>query len=206
MLSRTQILVSQIRRVIHEVRDMNKYIGNNRKQQSNNLSRQEDLPHMHNPSPHNDERNGGDCKYSANNRYEPQSQGEHDRPCSPEYHEQNPPLFPPEPAPRTPEPKTTHTYPEVWSHSTSDSSSLVDSCPLDDTSDPFSSCNSSSSKSPSEEEMDSREGMDMAEECLDLEGGGGTGMAKDCSSGEELRGDGAAPIQQVQGWDLKKDR
>ena len=53
--------------------------------------------------------------------------------------------------------------------------------------------------------MDSREGMDMEEECLDLEGGGGTGMAKNCSSGEELRGDGAAPIQQVQGWDLKKD-
>ena len=26
----------------------------------------------------------------------------------------------------------------------------------------------------------------MAEEFLDLEGGGGTGMAKDCSSGEEL--------------------
>ena len=38
-MSRTQILVSQIRRVIHEVRDMNKYIGNNRRQQSNNLSR-----------------------------------------------------------------------------------------------------------------------------------------------------------------------
>ena len=51
-----------------------------------------------------------------------------------------------------------------------------------------------------------REGMDTAEECLDLEGGGGTGMVKHCSSGEELRGDGAAPIQQVQGWDLKKDR
>ena len=47
--------------------------------------------------------------------------------------------------------------------------------------------------------------MDRAEEHPDLEGGGGTGMAKDCSSGEELRGDGAAPIQQVQGWDLKKD-
>ena len=53
MLSRTQILVSQIQRVIHEVRDINKYIGNNKKQQSNNLSKQEDLPHMHNPSPHN---------------------------------------------------------------------------------------------------------------------------------------------------------
>ena len=51
-----------------------------------------------------------------------------------------------------------------------------------------------------------REGMDTAEEFPDLEGGGGTGMAKDCSSGEELRGNGAAPIQQVQGWDLKKDR
>ena len=62
--------------------------------------------------------------------------------------------------------------------------------------------------------------MDRAEERPDLEGGGGTGMAKDCSQeeelrgemttdcsqGEELRGDGAAPIQQVQGWDLKKDR
>ena len=46
----------------------------------------------------------------------------------------------------------------------------------------------------------------VEEECLDLEGRGGTGVAKDCSSGEELRGDGAAPIQQVQGWDLKKDR
>ena len=53
--------------------------------------------------------------------------------------------------------------------------------------------------------MDSREGMDTAEEFPDLEGGGGTGMAKDCSLGEELRGNGAAPIQQVQGWDLKKD-
>ena len=53
---------------------------------------------------------------------------------------------------------------------------------------------------------DSREGMDTAEEFPDLEGGRGTGMAKDCSLGEELRGNGAAPIQQVQGWDLKKDR
>ena len=138
--------------------------------------------------------------------YEPQSQDEHDRPCNPGYHEQNPPLSPPGPVPRNPEPRTTHTYPEVWPHSTSDPSSLVDSCPLDDTSDPSSSCNSSLSEPPSEEETDSREGMDMAEEFLDLEGGGGTGMVKDCSSGEELRGDGAAPIQQVQGWDLKKDR
>ena len=54
-MSQTQILVSQIRRVIHEVCDMNKYIRNNREQQSNNLSKQEDLPHMHNPSPHNNE-------------------------------------------------------------------------------------------------------------------------------------------------------
>ena len=91
-LSRTQILVSQIRRVIHEVRDMNKYIGNNRNQQSNNLSKQEDLPHMHNPNPHNNEQNGGDYKYSANSKYEPQSQDEHDRPCNPGYHEQNPPF------------------------------------------------------------------------------------------------------------------
>ena len=84
-LSRTQILVSQIRRVIHEVRDMNKYIGNNKKQQSNNLSKQEDLPHMRDPSPHNDERNGGDYKYSANSMYEPQSQDEHGKLSEPLY-------------------------------------------------------------------------------------------------------------------------
>ena len=68
-----------------------------------------------------------------------------------------------------------------------------------------SSCNSSLSELPSEEETDSREGMDTEEEFLDLEGCRGTGMVKDCSLGEELRGDGAAPIQQVQGWDRKKD-
>ena len=205
-LSRTQILVSQIRRVIHEVCDMNKYIGNNRKQQSNNLSKQEDLPHVYNPSPHNDERNEGDYKYSANSMYEPQSQDEHGKLCNPKYHEQTLPLSPPEPAPKTPKPGISHTYPEVSSRSASDSSSLADSCLSDDISDPSSSCNSSWSELPSEEETDSREGMDMAEEFPDLEGGGGTGRAKDCSLGEELRGDGAAPIQQVQGWDLKKDR
>ena len=136
---------------------------------------------------------------------EPQSQGEHGKLCNPRYHEQTLPLSPPELAPRTPEPGINHTYPEASSRSASDSSSLADSCPSDSISDPSFSCNSSLSESPSEEETDSREGMDTAEEFPDLEGGGGTGMAKDCSSGEELRGDGAAPIQQVQGWDLKKD-
>ena len=139
-LSQTQFLVSQIRRVIHEVRDMNKYIGNNKKQQSNNLSKQEDLPHMHSPSPHNDERNGGDCKYSANSMYEPQSQGEHGKLYNPRYHGQILPLSLPKPAPRTPEPGTSHTYPDTSSRSASDSSSLVDSCLSDNTSDSSSSC------------------------------------------------------------------
>ena len=160
---------------------------------------------MHNPSPRNDEQNGGDYKYSANSMCEPQSQDEHGKLCNPRYHEQTLPLSPPEPAPKTPEPGISHTYPEASSHSASDSSSLAGSCLSGNISDPSSSCNSSLSELPSEEEMDSREGMDTAEEFLDLEGGGGTGMAKDCLSGEELRGDGAAPIQQVQGWDLKKD-
>ena len=204
-VSRTQLLLCQIKRVIHDVHDINKYIGNNKKQQSNNLPKPGDPPHKHRPSPHNNEQSEEGCKYSVSNKYEPRSQDEHDRLCNPGYHEQTPPLSPPEPVPRNPEPETIHTYPEVLLHSTSDSSSLADSCPLDNTSDPSSSCNSSLSELPSEEETDSREGMDMEEEFLDLEGGGGTGMAKDCSSGEELRGDGADPIQQVQGWDLKKD-
>ena len=136
---------------------------------------------------------------------EPQSQDEHDRLYNPRYHEQTPPLSPPEPVPRNPEPETSHTYLGASSRSTSGSSSLADSCPLDNTSDPSSSCNSSLSELPSEEEMDSREGMDTAEEFLDLEGCRGTGMGKDCSLGEELRGNEADPIQQVQGWDLKKD-
>ena len=38
-----------------------------------------------------------------------------------------------------------------------------------------------------------------------LDGGGGTGRARDSPVGEELRGDGALPIQQVQGWEWKKD-
>ena len=160
---------------------------------------------MHKPSPHSDERNGEGCKYSANSRYKPRSQGEHGRLYNPRYHEQTLLLSPLEPVPKIPEPGTSHTYPEASPHSTSDSSSPADSCPSDGTSDPSSSCNSSSSELPSEEETDSREGMDTAEEFLDLEGGGGTGMAKDCSLGEELRGNGADPIQQVQGWDLKKD-
>ena len=220
LVSRTQLLVSKIRKVIQEVRDINKYIGKRKIQQSNNLFKQEDLPHRHNPSPHNDEQNGGGCKYSAGNRCAPQFQGEHDKPCNLRCHEWILPLAPPEPVPEIPEQETSHTYPEASSRSTSDSSSLADSCPSGDIADPSSSCNSSSSKLPSEEVTDSREGMDRAEERPDLEGGGGTGMAMDCSSeeesrgemtmdcsrGEELRGDGAAPIQQVQGWDLKKDR
>ena len=188
--------------MIQEVYDMNKYIGKDKKQQSNNLSRQEDLPHKHSPSPHNDERNGGDCKYSANNKYIPQFQGEHGMLCNPRYHEQTLPLSPPEPIPKTPEQEINHTYLEALSRSASDSSSLADSCSSDNISDRSSSL----SELPSEEETDSREGMDRAEKHPDLEGGGGTGMAKDCSLGEELRGNGAAPIQQVQGWDLKKDR
>ena len=191
--------------MIHEVHDMNKYIGNNKKQQSNNLSKPGDSPHKHKPSLHNDEQSEEGCKYFAGSKCEPQSQGEHDKPYNPKYHEQIPPLFPLEPVPKILEPKTTHTYLEASPHSISDSSSPADSCPLDDTSDPSSSCNSSLSELPSEEETNSREGMDTAEEFLDLEGGRGTGMGKDCSPGEELRGDGAAPIQQVQGWDLKKD-
>ena len=205
LVSQTQLLLHQIKRVIHDVCDINKYIGNNKKQQSNNLSKPGDLPHKHRPNPHNDEQSEEGCKYSVSSRCEPWSQDEYDRLCNPRYHEQTPPLSPPELVPRNPEPETSHTYLGASSHSTSGSSSLADSCPSGDTSDPSSSCKSSSSKLPSEEETDSREGMDMAEEFLDLEGGGGTGMAKDCSSGEELRGDGANPIQQVQGWDLKKD-
>ena len=185
---------------------MNKYIGKNKTQQSNNLFRQEDLPHKHNPSPHNDEQNGGGCKYSANSMCAPQFQDEHDKPCNPKCHGQTLPLSPPEPTPKTPEQETNPTYPEALSRSASDSSSLADSCSSDDIAGPSSSCNSSSSKLPSEEVTDSREGMDRAEERPDLEGGGGTGMAKDCSWGEELRGDGAASIQQVQEWNLKKDR
>ena len=185
---------------------MDKYIGKDKIQQSNNLFRQEDLPHKHSPSPHNDEQNGGGCKYSADNTCTPQFQDEHDKPCNPKCHGQTLPLSPPEPTPKTPEQETNRTYPEASSRSASDSSSLADSCSSDNIAGPSSSCNSSSSELPSEEVMDSREGMDRAEEHPDLEGGGGTGMAKDCSLGEELRGDGAAPIQQVQGWDLKKDR
>ena len=171
-LSRTQLLICQIKRVIHEVRDMNKYIGNNKKQQSNNLSKPGDLPHKHRPSPHNDERSEEGCKYFVSNRCKPRSQGEHDRLYNPRYHEQTPPLSPPEPVPRTSEPETSHTYLEASPHSTSNSSSPADSCPSDNTSDPSSSCNSSSSELPSEEETDSRAGMDTVEEFLDLEGGG----------------------------------
>ena len=54
-LSQTQLLVSKIQRIIQEVCDINKYIGKGKTQQSNNLFRQEDLPHKRNPSPHNDE-------------------------------------------------------------------------------------------------------------------------------------------------------
>ena len=184
---------------------MNKYIGNQKKQQSNNLSKPGDPPQMHRPSPHSNERNEEGCKYSASSMCEPRSLDEHGRLYNPRYHGQTPLSSPPEPVPRIPEPETSHTYPEASPCSTSDSSSPADSCPSDDTSAPSSSCNSSSSKLPSEEETDSRAGMDTAEEFLNLGGGGGTGMGKNCPSGEELRGNGAAPIQQVQGWDLKKD-
>ena len=48
--------------------------------------------------------------------------------------------------------------------------------------------------------------MDKEEEGrLDLDGGGGMGMAGEFLSGEELRGEGLLPIQQVQGWEWKKD-
>ena len=49
--------------------------------------------------------------------------------------------------------------------------------------------------------MDKDEG-----EPLDLDGGGGMRMAGELLSGEELRGEGLLPIQQVQGWEWKKDR
>ena len=72
-MSQTQLLICQIKRVIHEVRDMNKYIGNNKKQQSNNLSKPGDLPHKHRPSPHNDERSEEGCKYFVSSKCEPWS-------------------------------------------------------------------------------------------------------------------------------------
>ena len=86
VLSQTQLLLCQIKRVIHDVRDINKYIGNNKKQQSNNLSTPGDPPHKHRPSPHNNEQSGEGCKYSVSNKYKPRSQDEHDKLCNPGYH------------------------------------------------------------------------------------------------------------------------
>ena len=219
VLSRTQLLLTKISQVVQEVRDINKYIGN-KKTGSNNLFKPKGPPYKHKTSPGNDEQNGEDCKYFGGNKNMPQYQDPPDKPYTLKHCERGPPTSLPIPVLEPPAPGTIHAYPEAWSHSTSDSSSLVEPCSEDDISDPSSFCNSWPSDSPSGV-MDSREGMDEgAGERLDLEGGGGTGIAKDCSQGEELRGEtmidcpwgeelrgeGAAPIQQVQGWDLKKDR
>ena len=185
---------------------MNNYIHKIRRTKGNNLSKLRGLPHKHKTSPHNDEQSGEDYKYSGDNKCMPQYQYPTGKPYIPEHHEINPPSFLPIPVPKPLEPRTNHAYFEASTRSTSSSSSLSEPCSEDDISDPSSSCSSSSSDSPSVE-MDSREGMDREEgEHPDLDGGGGMGRVIDSPVGEELRGEGALPIQHVQGWEWKKER
>ena len=181
----------------YQVRDINEYIRT-KKTEPNNLFTQKDPPYKHKTSPDNDEQNGEDCKYSGGNRNMPQCQDPPDKPYTLKHCERDPPSSLPIPALEPPAPETVHAYPEAWLYSTSDSSSLVEPCSEDDISDPSSSCSSWLSDSPSEV-MDSREGMDKVEEGRpDLDGGGGMGRAGELLAGEELRGEGLLPIQQVQ--------
>lgn len=166
----------------------------------------EDLPYKHKKDLYNDVQSDEGYKYSGDNKYILQCQYPTDKPYVPRNHEKDPLASPPLSAPSPPAPRTTHAYPEAQICSTSSSSSPVEPCSEDDIPDLSSSCSSSSSDSPSVE-TDSREGRDKEEEELpDLDGGGGMGRAIDSPVGEDLRGEGVLPIQQVRGWKWEKDR
>ena len=205
VLSRTQLLLAKISQVVQDVCDINKSIRS-RKTSPNNLSMSRDLPCKHKINLHNNEQSDEGYKYFEDSKNTPQCQDLLDKPCNQEHCGKVPPSSLPVPVPKLPAPETTHAYPEAWLRSISGSSSLAEPCSEGNISDPSSSCNSSLSDSPSEE-MDSREGMDKEEEGHpDLDGGGGMGMVGELLSGEGLRGEGLLPIQQVQGWEWKKDR